>query len=184
MNLTRERLQAIRDRHLQHAKIKLFVETGTWKGATTRLARELFPLVHTIESTSQVFEAAVKGLASTDIRCHFGDSPAVLRELLPRLKQPAVFYLDAHWWNNKRVDKKNPFPLWQEIEVLVPRPYADVIIVDDVHDFGHAAQKAPVDEWAEVGPDSINARLDPSRILEGVTLYDQYVVYRKGETNQ
>lgn len=114
-----------------------FVETGTYLGDTTAQAAQRYNRVHTIEASPQLHAMAVRRFAETpNVTCHFGSSPAVLAAL--DVPQPAVFYLDAHWQKADAYEvwDGEPVPLWEELDVILKRPYADIIAIDDLHSFG------------------------------------------------
>ena len=75
----------------------VFVETGTFKGATTCWAAENFKQVVTVEIDPEMFSAAsmtFSGLGNIDAR--LGDSRTVLSEVLPSLSgQHPLIWLDA-----------------------------------------------------------------------------------------
>lgn len=109
-----------------------------------------------------------------------GDSRDVLCELAITIQEPAVFYLDAHWWipTNPELAAliagvEAPFPLWLELDIIRTRAYRDVIVVDDVRSFG---TENPIRDWADVSLEVIAAYF-PSHV-EALILGDQAIVYR------
>lgn len=114
--------------------IQVFIETGTYKGATAIWAASVFRDVYTIDISprmqSSAIEAAKKG-GITNIHAILGDSGDVLSSLLPReIHEITLFWLDAH-------DDKNEPPIQKELAAAVPHPYDDVIFIDDARIFVH-----------------------------------------------
>ncbi len=102
------------------------VETGTWQGETTAFLGLLFNEVHTMEINTEVFQKSLNKLrVYPTIECHYGNSPDILRQILPGLKdKPVLFYLDAHWLSD--------WPLLEELQVI-SQTHRDncIIVVDD-----------------------------------------------------
>jgi len=74
-----------------------FVETGTFRGDTTRWASGCFSRVSSIEMSEEYFREASAALTGlTNVKLHRGDSATVLKEVVAELTGPAVFWLDAH----------------------------------------------------------------------------------------
>lgn len=106
--------------------IKSAVETGTWKGATTAFLSVIFDEVHTIEIYADFYKNSAIALRPySNIEVMFGNSPDVLRRILPDLKNKRLlFYLDAHWFSD--------WPLLKELEIIA-KTHRDncIIIIDD-----------------------------------------------------
>jgi hypothetical protein len=166
------RMKAMRERY---AAPKVFVESGTFHGKTTRFAVEQFDVVHTIELNTDWFMAALKELAPLGVHCHHGNSADVIPKLARQIEGPVFWYLDAHWFKvaPNVAGKDLPLPLWAELEAISQRTEPDVIVVDDVHSFG---KSEPTPEWEKVNLDSIAAHF-PER-KEALLMWDQAVVYR------
>lgn len=177
-SLTRQRLEALRMRHPDPPRV--FVETGTYQGKTTRLALAQFDTVYTIELDAVLFEAAHRALAPLGALCYPGDSRFLIPVLAQQIRERVFWYLDAHWYQPATgivvAGQEEGLPLWDELAAIAERPYADVVVVDDVHSFGRSA---PTDEWLDVDLERIASRL--GRHHEAVILGDQAVVYRSAE---
>jgi hypothetical protein len=76
-------------------KVRTIVETGTYKGQSTRALAGMGAEVITIEIESELLE--MEDLAN--VRALTGDSAQFLDEgiVQMRVSQPILFYLDAHW---------------------------------------------------------------------------------------
>ncbi len=173
--MTGPHLKMIRERHPSAASIRTFVESGTFHGKTTRLAVEQFTTVHTIELHPDWYANAVRDLGPLGVGCWHGDSAVVIPRLAKEIAEPVFWYLDAHWFKLVPgvAGQLEGLPLWRELEALAARPYADVVVVDDVASFGRTE---PTDEWLDVSLEKIAAYFPGQR--ENVILRDQAVVYR------
>jgi len=165
------------NRYDEYKDIDTFVETGLGEGVTVKDVAPLFKNVHTIELSKSLFERISKRLEGLGITFHLGDSPKVLADMQDELAYPCVFYLDAHWCKGFRDDAatENPFPLWEELEVLKKRPYADIIIVDDIHAFGRKDGSG----WETCSEERIKEVLNDGRTKETMNVRDFMVFYRK-----
>jgi hypothetical protein len=124
--------QIIRTKFIYHIFTSLnctsFLETGTYHGGTSLMARELFKVpVYTVEVKAfSILLARVRSLLmrSTDVHFYHGDSRDFLRRMLSTSKigpRPMI-YLDAHWYHDH--------PLREEIGLVVQRGNC-VVVIDD-----------------------------------------------------
>lgn len=87
--------------------IDLAVETGTFKGDGTRVMANSFKNVITIELDPTLHQQTSKKFEDegyNNVEFLLGDSGEVIDDLTKRLKEPAMFYLDAHWSGDASVD--------------------------------------------------------------------------------
>lgn len=152
----------------------VFVETGTLFGETTAFASKHFRIVHTIELQADLLAAAVLRYPELqNVTWHHGDTREVLPRLCRGIEEPVVFYLDAHWFSRHGAGGKGVFPLWDELEAIGRRSYADTVIVDDVKRFGTGV---PELAWVDVTANSLVRVL--GRVAVHETMGDQYVMWR------
>lgn len=153
----------------------VFVETGTFHGKTTRWAAEQFREVHTVELHPEWYAMATRELMPLGVRCYLGDSAEVVPRLAQEIAEPALWYLDAHWFTRVAgvAGQDVPLPLWAELEAIAARQFRDIIAVDDVASFG---KSQPTPEWESVSLERIAGYFPAHR--EAVILGDQAVVYR------
>lgn len=117
----------------------VFVECGTYVGDSVVSARRVFPTVHTIEISSDLWEHARKRFAhDPNVTCHLGNSPDILATLLPTLGRiPAVFWLDAHWSKGGTSFHSVHVPLLDELRVICEKAQGPcLLLIDDVRLFG------------------------------------------------
>ena len=82
-------------------KAKTLVETGTYKGGTALWASKNFEKVYTIEFDEQRYlktlgDFKTKELDIRNVEFCLGNSKYILPSILEDLKEPVVFWLDAH----------------------------------------------------------------------------------------
>jgi len=128
-----------RDVTLDLAKISstsLFVETGTFKGKTTRWASEHFSRVFTIERAEPFYQRYSPELDRIrNITPLLGDSRQVLPQIIDEIGgQTAMFWLDGHWCGGVTAGDDDECPLIDELKVLANRA-DDIIMIDDARLF-------------------------------------------------
>lgn len=114
----------------------VFVETGTYRGDTTRWAAQHFAHVYTIEKSELLF-----GQFSVELR-HIpavtpllGDSRTVLPIVMEKLVgMPALIWLDGHWSGGETSGFQEECPILEELQCLASRR-SDVILIDDARFF-------------------------------------------------
>jgi hypothetical protein len=129
---------------IERAGAKILVETGTGKGEGLECASEYpFEEIYSIEILPDQVEKLRPKFAH-DPRIHLlvGESTAVLKDLIPKLKFNAIFWLDAHFpgadlhlTTHEEASKlTSSFPLKVELEMIRDmRPnFRDVILIDDL----------------------------------------------------
>lgn len=122
----------LRDR----AETGTFVESGTFKGATASWAADHFKEVITIELSAQLHEEARARLASkSNISFRLGHTKTALASILPQLRRPAIFWLDAHWSGLNTAGRDDECPLFEELALLNAAPVEHFILIDDARLF-------------------------------------------------
>lgn len=120
---------------------RICVETGTYRGGSTVRFASIFDAVHTIELSDEWYAFSKAKLASySNVTCHHGDSVEVLRDLLPGLVEPAVFFLDAHYSGGSTALGTEEVPLLRELQLICTRGQKDVLIIDDARLIGKSGQ--------------------------------------------
>jgi hypothetical protein len=142
-----------------------------------------FKRAYSIELSEDLWrEAREKFGPSTEDDIYFllGDSAELLPELLKRIRKPVVLYLDAHYCCFGGETRASVFPLWAELDAAREHPYADLVIVDDVHNFGKKRPDLAVHEsgrgWEHVTRESVLEALG-DRVLKSYVHRDQFIVH-------
>lgn len=115
---------------------KIFIETGTLHGGTTRWASNYFDIVHTIERSETFYELHSEGLSKIEgVYPHLGDSRRVLPQIVEELgDNKAIYWLDGHWSGGETAGENDECPLLDELECLSKRTQ-DIILIDDARLF-------------------------------------------------
>jgi hypothetical protein len=113
-----------------------FIETGTYRGDTAGWAAGHFERVTTVEFSSAYHAAAqARFRGQPKVRTLHGNSASVLREVVPGLAGPAIFWLDAHWSGLDTAGQEAECPLLEEIALINAVSREHVLLVDDARLF-------------------------------------------------
>lgn len=167
-------LEALRCRQV-YFRPSVFVETGTYRGETTRLALQQFKDVHTIELDPTLFAEVCPALKDEGAHCWHGDSAVFIPRMARAFEEPVFWFLDAHWVPDIPEilgPVPTPLPLMTELRAIAAREQHDIVVVDDVLCF----ENGPQPEWGEISVDAITALFPDA--LEVVVLDNQLAVYR------
>jgi hypothetical protein len=122
----------IAEKLAQRFSIERAVETGTYRGESTRRLARLFPKVETIELSARLaLQARLKFLRSRNVRVLRGNSA----ELLGPSEAPTLYWLDAHWSGGPTAGATAECPLLAEIEATSPGDEHDCYLIDDAQLF-------------------------------------------------
>jgi hypothetical protein len=115
----------------------LFIETGTFYGDMVDAVRERFLSIISIELDPTLHELArqrFRGDKRIQLLC--GNSEILLPELLERIHEPGVFWLDAHYSGARTALAQRETPIVTELVCLLAHPVKKhVILIDDARCF-------------------------------------------------
>jgi Ribosomal RNA adenine dimethylase len=123
----------------QETQSKVFVETGTYLGVTTRRCANFFDQLYTIEFDETLAKQAEQYLSSKkNVKVLQGDAVKVLPSLLSHEHlENALVFLDGHFSGGVTGCSDEPEPAIQELEILANyRHKINAIIIDDFRAFG------------------------------------------------
>ena len=124
-----EQMKKLRDRF----NIKVFVETGTFRGNNAEAHAANFETVITVESVEEYYWRAKNRLFPyTNVYTVLDDSPNFLRKFYFPLKNAGTifFYLDAHFYDAS-LSPEDRWVVLKELKAL--KGFGDCVIV--IHDF-------------------------------------------------
>ena len=117
--------------------IRILVETGTNWGGTLAACLGDFHTLYSIELSDELFATAQQRFAGhRKVRLHHGDSAKELPRILAELKEPALFWLDAHYSGDGTARADLDTPIVQELKTVSQHPVpGHVILIDDARLF-------------------------------------------------
>lgn len=119
----------------QEFSINTFIETGTYKGGTALWAKSHFSSVYTIEFSKQLYDDVCLKHKSSGISFIFGNSKDELQALAPRITEPVLLWLDAHWCGQNSYGENDQCPLLDELQILKTYHKNSCILIDDARLF-------------------------------------------------
>jgi len=142
--------------YAQKFDLHVLVETGANYAHMIYVNQGLFREIYSIELDERRVESARRKFAGrTDIQILQGDSGIVLPELISKLDEPVLFWLDGH-------DFDITTPVKQELDAIYKHPIKDhAILIDDARWFDGRTQYPTMDELREKA-----ARDYPGHIVE------------------
>ncbi len=128
--------------------LKILVETGTLYGDMVEAMKEVFERIYSIELDNQLYEEAKKRFkAAKHIELICGDSGVEMINLMDKIDEPALFWLDAHYSGGVTAKGENDTPIYNELSNILNAPdRGHVIIIDDARSFGSDPDYPNIDE--------------------------------------
>jgi len=129
---------------------QVFVETGTFHGASSLFARGFFDQVLTCEYSEAIRKIAMQNFAGTNgIESFLGDSPDFLAAQRERyLSKATCFWLDAHWCASPvEVNSPGQTRILEEIVAIGELNESSVIFIDDARYY--IAPPKPPNKWED-----------------------------------
>jgi len=130
---------------------KTLVETGTFHGYTTYRLRDLFRKIYTIELDEYLHAKAKRAFKRfPQIHPLQGDSGEVISRVLAELKEPALFWLDAHYSAGETARGSLDTPIVAEMRSILAHPIKDhVILIDDRREFNGTNDYPKLEDFKE-----------------------------------
>jgi hypothetical protein len=156
-----------------------YIETGTYTGQGIKDVMSHYDFVHSIELAERYYlDAVERFIHYPHVRLYHGNSKTVLPRILTHIQQPVTIYLDGHFsggdtaFGDENINGVSNAPLLGELEVLLSRPYDDIIIIDDCRMLGQRGvlnPGAPPDaiwpeyeyDWSNITEETIRQRMKP-----------------------
>jgi len=129
--------QAIVKAYQRRFALRTLIETGTFAGGMIDAVQDRFDRIVSIELDPDWHMRAVERFRSAPhITLLQGDSGTRLQEVLATLRDPALFWLDAHYSGPITARGALDSPIVQELDAIRAHPVAGhVVLIDDIRDF-------------------------------------------------
>ncbi len=123
--------------YAQKFQLKVFLETGTYIGDTTEDCRKIFDKIFSIELDDVLFEKATKRFeAYSHISIVHGDSGQKIEEILSKINEPCLFWLDGHYSAGITAKGELNTPIINELDHIFHHQIdSHVILIDDARCF-------------------------------------------------
>jgi hypothetical protein len=118
--------------------LKVLIETGTYYGDMVEAMKKSFDHVFSIELSDELYKKATERFKGVEcIELIHGDSSIELGNILKRISQPALFWLDGHYSDGVTARGDKDTPICEELaHILSAEDKGHVIIIDDARFFG------------------------------------------------
>lgn len=115
----------------------ILIETGTYLGDMVEAQKKHFGKIYSIELGEKLYEDAVKRFEGDEnVTILFGDSGKVLKALMPKICEPAIFWLDGHYSAGVTAMGEKQCPIYEELEaIFASKPFNHVLLIDDARLF-------------------------------------------------
>lgn len=177
-----DEIKSVLERHLSYKQIEVFIETGTYLGETIFPMAQFFRKLYTIELSPKHHKNGVekaKQLGITNIEFIQGYTEDVLPDLIRSIREPAVFFLDAHFCGTGTDSEETTVPLLQELKAINRhRNFADLLILDDAFVFGRDIPERRL-YWSSTTTKEILSSLDAGKILDQFVENDRQYIFLK-----
>jgi hypothetical protein len=115
---------------------EIFIETGTYLGDMVEAVRDTFRRIISIEIDPWLAERARKRFSRyPHISILQGDSGQLLPNLLTKVTEPCLFWLDAHYSGGITTKGDMETPIVQELQCILRHPAEHVVLIDDARNF-------------------------------------------------
>lgn len=124
--------------YIKRYSLELFVETGTYKGKMVYAAQPYVKEIYSIElDETHCLNAQKRFAGFSNVHIIQGQSGEVLPEVLKKIDQPCLFWLDAHYSGGSTAKADLETPIMQEMECILnhKRVSEHVILIDDARLF-------------------------------------------------
>lgn len=118
------------------SKLKTMVETGTFLGDMVYSQKDNFDKLISIELDYHLFTDVKKKLRHIkNIEIIHGDSGIVLKEIVPKLNQQCLFWLDGHYSAGFTAKGNIETPIISELDTIFSNEIDHVVLIDDARSF-------------------------------------------------
>lgn len=125
--------QLIVKQYVAKYSIKNFIETGTYLGSMIDSTKDIFDKIYTIELNKALYKRAKKKFINyKHISVLFGNSSKLLPNVLKKINNPVLFWLDAHYSGAITAKGALNTPITEEVKsILKHKVKGHVILIDD-----------------------------------------------------
>jgi len=139
--------QRIVERFQKEYGYNVLIETGTFLGDMVEAQQNNFKKIFSIELQHGLAEKAkerFKGMGH--IRILEGDSGRLLETILSEIREPAIFWLDAHYSGGLTARGDNECPIFQEIDAIFATKEKHLLLIDDARLFSGTGDYPTIDQ--------------------------------------
>lgn len=126
---------------------EILIETGTYLGDMVEAQRKNFSRIYSVELSHELWKKAVIRFSSfPHISILQGDSGKVLKDIMPKLNKPALFWLDGHYSEGITAKGDKETPVLEELETIFSSHFSHIVLIDDAWCFNGKGDYPSVDQ--------------------------------------
>lgn len=130
--------------------LTVLVETGTFLGDMVKAQLRNFKRIYSVELSEKLWgDAAQKFKKYKHVEIVLGDSGAVLKDLIPFVKTPAVFWLDGHYSEGFTARGTKDCPILEELSAIFTSNLNHVLLIDDARCFNGSGGYPTISELTD-----------------------------------
>lgn len=131
---------------------KCLIETGTNNGDTIFALEPFFNKLYTIEVSQEYYTRTKNRYRGNKIEFILGDSSEIFKNILPKINEKCIFFLDGHWSGGDTGRSNKDCPLNEEITHINNLFNNEaIIIIDDFRLFGLDMSSGKLGEnWKDI----------------------------------
>lgn len=140
-----------------YKKYPCFIETGTYLGDTIFNVEPYFDKLYTVEFSEKYYNNAKNRYYGNKIHFLLGDSAFVFEDLLPKITDKSIFFLDGHYSGGDTGKSIKDCPLEEEITHIHNLFQNEaIIIIDDFRLFGLDKSSGKLGEdWSKINKEKL-----------------------------
>ena len=139
-----------------YKKYNCFIETGTYLGFTIFSLEPYFNKLYTIEFSEKYYNTTKSKYNGDKINFILGDSSIEFVNLLPKINEKCIFFLDGHWSSGDTGKSEKDCPLDEEITHINNLfKNEGIIIIDDFRLFGLSRDNGMNEDWSKINKDNL-----------------------------
>jgi hypothetical protein len=129
--------QGIVTHYAERFQPHILIETGTFMGEMVDACTSIFDQIYSIELSRDLFRGAYNRFSKQKhISIIHGDSVDILPEILLKIDEPCLFWLDGHYSGGFTAKGKKDTPILQEVmSILSHHIDCHIILIDDARCF-------------------------------------------------
>ncbi len=129
-----------------------FIESGTFLGDMIHAQKNNFDYLHSIELSKELYQKAYNRFAKNkNIIIHQGDSGVVLKGIIDKLDNQALFWLDGHYSGGETALGEKECPVLEELDSIFGGAILNhIILIDDARLFTGKGDYPSIDEITNI----------------------------------
>jgi hypothetical protein len=126
-------------------EVNVFIETGTYNGGMVEAVKNIFKTIFSIELDEKLAKKAQQRFSNYNhIKILQGDSGELIKDVLSKLNERAIFWLDAHYSGGYTARGSEDTPILKELKYILEHKIKNhIILIDDAREFTETSESYP-----------------------------------------